>query len=121
MPTPFRLATVLAAAALLTACGTAPGMMNPARPAAAGQVAARDAGFSYREFEYTYKLGNKAAKAFLAAAEKAAAPYTDKGAVCELKPDAGLFGTKIRVKLAGETAHVVPLREALDALYKAHK
>lgn len=121
MPTTLRLATVLAAAALLTACGTTPGMTGPARTAAAGQVAARDVGFNRMELEYSYKLGNKAAKAFLAEAEKAAAPYEDKGTTCELKPDAGLFGTKIQVKLAGKMEQVVPLREALDALYKAHK
>ena len=116
-----RLAAVLTTALLLAGCGAAPTRVPSAARTGAGQVAARDFSFDRMEEEYSYKLGNKAAKAFLEAAEKAAEPYKKNKTTCELKAKSGFFGTTIQVNLAGTIANVSELHKALDALFKAHK
>lgn len=119
MTAPIRLAAALTAAALLVGCGSAPTGFPSAPSARTGQVAA--ANFDRMEISYSYKLGNKAAKVFLAAAEKAAESFRSAKSTCKFTPKSGLFGTTIQVELAGTMENVMALRTELDALYKANK
>jgi hypothetical protein len=118
MTAPIRLAAALTVTALLVGCGSTPAAVHTPM-ARAGQVAA--ANWDRMEISYTYKLGSKAAKAFLAEAEAAAESYRKAKTTCTLTAKGGLFGTTIQVELAGTMENVMNLREDLDALHKKHK
>lgn len=119
MTASIRLAAALTAAALLVGCGTAPTGLTVAQGARPGQVAA--ANWDRMEVSYTYKLGSKAAKAFLAEAEEPAEAHRKAKGTCKLTPKDGFFGTTIQVELAGTMEQVMGLRKDLDALFKKHK
>lgn len=114
-----RFALVLTTALLLAGCGAAPTAPTAASARAGQQVAAKD--WDRMEISYSYKLGAKAAKQFVADAEALAKDFKASKGTCKLTAKAGLFSTTVQVELAGPMAPVMALRDQLDALHKKLK